>query len=96
MFAPPIAAGQAMTLQEAIYSSESGTTTLAVQQAAFSATPSFSNVTGLTGLAVSSTPAHTAASSPPAVASRDLFQIVFTSGSSPVGVTVTLVFAVTA
>lgn len=93
-YAPPLATGQTATLIEAIYSLASGTCTLAVQQQAFGAPSSFANVSGLGALAVSSTPAHTSATVPPTVNSRDMFQIVITAGSSPVGLTVTLVYAI--
>jgi hypothetical protein len=96
-YAPPLAAGQTLTIQEANCSMLTGTCTVAVNKATFASTPSFSAVTGLSAIAVTTTPTTTAATGTPTVNARDIFQIVITSpASTPAGLTVTIVFQVTA
>lgn len=94
-FAPVLATGQSMTVAEASYSLLAGTATVAVNQAAFGASPSFGAVSGLGALSVTTTPTHTSATVPPSVASRDLFEIVITSASGAAGLTVSVVFSIT-
>jgi hypothetical protein len=96
-FAPALAAGQTMKLVEANYYMLSGSCTVEIDQAPFSATPIWAPVSGLGALAVTTTPTDTPATVPPTVNGRDLFRIVITgAASTPAGLTVSLVFAVTA
>lgn len=85
---PPLATGQTATVVETIYSSLAGSCSVAVQQ-------NGTNITGLSALSVTTTVAHTAATGPPSVASRDNFGIVITSASSLAGLTVGIVFSIT-